>query len=63
LAVLAEKSPSEDRSRVYTSSSAINESSARESSGEDDKLLRTVESLGSTATSASSYMDLDAVKT
>lgn len=64
-----EKSSSEDRSRVYTSSSTINESSARESplagadtdNGEDDKLLKTAESLGSTATSASSYMDLDAV--
>lgn len=66
---LLEKSSSEDRSRVYTSSSAINESSARDSplggaetdNVEDDKLLRTAESLGSTATSASSYMDLDGV--
>ncbi|XP_052104935.1 uncharacterized protein LOC127737994 isoform X4 [Mytilus californianus] len=63
-----EQSSSDDRSRGYTSSSAVNESSARESplggaedNVEDSKLLRTGESLASTATSASSYMDLDAV--
>lgn len=64
---LADQSSSGDQSKGYSSSSVINDSSTRESpvggaeNNDDSKLLKTGESLGSTGTSASSYMDLDSM--
>lgn len=61
-----DQSSSGDQSKGYTSSSVVNDSSTRESpvggvdaENDDSKFLKTGESLASTGTSASSYMDLD----